>query len=257
MCRHLAYLGEPVTLAALLLEPPFGLLRQSYAPRQQRYGRVNADGFGVGWYVPALRPEPARYRRATPLWSDQSFASVAAVTTSGAVLAAVRSATAGFPVDEAGAAPFTAGRWLFSLNGRVEDFGRVAPLLHAHLPAAASAAVEGPSDAALVWALTRHHLEQGAGCAEALLRVVEQVTAVAGERLNLLLTDGDTVAATVLGDTLSVRCLDSGVTVASEPGDDDPTWTPVPDGSLVLARRDGVSVTPLSADRAVPSGGVR
>lgn len=51
MCRHLAYLGPPTTLAALLLVPPHGLLRQSYAPMDMRGGgTVNADGFGVGWY---------------------------------------------------------------------------------------------------------------------------------------------------------------------------------------------------------------
>ena len=32
MCRHLAYVGEPVRLADLLLTPPHSLLRQSWAP---------------------------------------------------------------------------------------------------------------------------------------------------------------------------------------------------------------------------------
>ena len=47
-----------------------------------------------GFYVPG-RPEPVRWRSARPLWSDASFASVAPVLSSGCVLAAVRSATAG------------------------------------------------------------------------------------------------------------------------------------------------------------------
>ena len=52
MCRHLAYLGPPTTLSALVLEPTHGLLRQSYAPLDMRGGgTVNADGFGVGWYA--------------------------------------------------------------------------------------------------------------------------------------------------------------------------------------------------------------
>ena len=63
MCRHLAYLGPPVTLASLLYDPPHSLLRQSWAPRMQRHGTVNADGYGVGWYQPDVRPEPARVRR--------------------------------------------------------------------------------------------------------------------------------------------------------------------------------------------------
>ena len=48
MCRHLAWLGRPRSLASLVLEPPSSLLVQSYAPRRQRYGTVNADGWGVG-----------------------------------------------------------------------------------------------------------------------------------------------------------------------------------------------------------------
>ena len=52
MCRHLAYLGPPVTLAAVLLDPPHGLVHQSYAPADMRGDvAVNADGFGAGWYM--------------------------------------------------------------------------------------------------------------------------------------------------------------------------------------------------------------
>ncbi|NEE09819.1 class II glutamine amidotransferase, partial [Streptomyces sp. SID7499] len=51
MCRHIAYVGEPVALGDILLRPPHALVRQSWAPRRQRYGTVNADGFGVGWYA--------------------------------------------------------------------------------------------------------------------------------------------------------------------------------------------------------------
>jgi glutamine amidotransferase len=66
MCRHLAWLGEPVPLASVMLEAPYSLLRQSYAPRHQEHGVVNADGFGVGWYLPS-RTDPVRYRRAQPI----------------------------------------------------------------------------------------------------------------------------------------------------------------------------------------------
>ena len=51
MCRHLGWLGRPRTLAELVLVPEFSLLRQSWAPRRQRHGTVNADGWGVGFYA--------------------------------------------------------------------------------------------------------------------------------------------------------------------------------------------------------------
>ena len=119
MCRHLAWLGAPQSLGGLLLEPEHGLLVQSYAPRRQAHGRMNADGWGVGFFS-GSRPEPARWRSNRPLWGDASFASVAPVISSGCILAAVRSATAGMPLDETAAAPFQSGRWLLSHNGVVD-----------------------------------------------------------------------------------------------------------------------------------------
>ena len=89
MCRHLAYLGDPVALGELLVRPPHALLRQAWAPRTQSSGVVNADGFGVGWYADG-DPVPARYRRTGPIWGDLSFADLSRVVRSGALLGAVR-----------------------------------------------------------------------------------------------------------------------------------------------------------------------
>ncbi|EDX23381.1 hypothetical protein SSAG_03172 [Streptomyces sp. Mg1] len=46
MCRHLAYVGPEIPLGRLLTDPEHSLVRQSWEPRRQRYGTVNADGFG-------------------------------------------------------------------------------------------------------------------------------------------------------------------------------------------------------------------
>ncbi len=228
MCRHLAWLGAPRSLGDLLLQPPHGLLVQSYAPRRQRYGLMNADGWGVGFFS-AARPEPARWRSNRPLWGDASFASVAPVITSGGVLAAVRSATAGMPADETAAAPFQSGTWLLSHNGIVSR-----AVLGPH-PAAESAC-----DSAL---LAAHLFEFGPE------RVGEFITGLAkrdpGARLNLLLTDGRQILATRWGDTLSVLRADDGVAVASEPYDDDPRWADVPEHHLVEVTADAVTVTDL------------
>src|SRR5215831_19245569 len=108
MCRHLAYVGPETSLRELLIDPPYGLYRQSWAPRMQRHGTVNADGFGVGWYAQS-DPVPARYRRAVPIWGDQSYADLARVVHSGAILAAVRDATLAGADGEAAAAPYASG----------------------------------------------------------------------------------------------------------------------------------------------------
>ena len=109
MCRHLGYLGPAVPLAALVHDPPHSLERQSYAPADMRGGgTVNADGYGVGWY-PAPGGPAVRYRRAGAIWSDENLARLSRVVVSGAVLAAVRSATVGMPVVDTACAPFTDG----------------------------------------------------------------------------------------------------------------------------------------------------
>jgi glutamine amidotransferase len=247
MCRHLAYLGAPIPLSGLLFDPPHGLVHQSWAPREMRRGgTVNADGFGVGWYPDDGSP-PVRYRRDCPIWSDAGLAALARSSASGAVLAAVRSATTGMPVVETAAAPFTDGNWLFSHNGAVAGWPDSVTKLAERLPVRDLLTLDAPTDAALIWALVRDRLRAGAGPAEALAETVNRIDAAApGSRLNLLLTDGRSVAATTWGHSLSVRHRPGTVLVSSEPLDPDPDWHPVPDGRLVVATPSTVDISVLS-----------
>ena len=240
MCRHTAWLGRPRTLQELLVDPPHSLLRQSWEPREQRHGVVNADGFGVGWFS-SERAAPARYRRAVPMWGDASFLSLAGAVRSGCVLAAVRSATVGGPGGEEACAPFLLpGDVLLSHNGAV-PVDMVAPMVSS----AALAAVGSTVDRAFLAALVGQRLELGLG--PALASVVQEVGALAPScRLNLLATDGRSLAATAWGDTLVWRALEGGAVVASEPSDSSEDWVRVPDRSLLVLHPDGVDVTPLS-----------
>jgi len=269
MCRHLAYLGPPATLRSLLTDPPHSLFRQAWAPRRQRYGTVNADGFGIGWYTDG-DPVPARYRRGTPIWGDSSLPDLARVIRSGAVLAAVRSATEGTAAGEQAAAPFADGRWLFSHNGRLDGWpesaaGLADRLLPAGPPGAAILlSLEAMVDSAFLWALISRRLRAGEAMAAALAATIAAVEAAGGAgRFNFLLTDGHAIAATASGDTLWYRRRPAGsgtpddaaswsVTVASEPDDDGPGWTEVPARHVLTATPSGVSVRPLAA--AAPGG---
>jgi glutamine amidotransferase len=251
MCRHLAWLGEQRSIARVVLDGEHSLLEQSWAPREQRRGRLNADGFGVGWYT-GVRPEPARYRRVQPIWTDASFASVAGVVSSHCVLAAVRSATIGMPIEETAAAPFTAGTVLFSHNGALDGYLAAAPRLRELLPAGAAAGVESRVDSALLWALLRHRLDSGQPLPAALAGVVTEVTAVTTGRLNLLATDGRRVVATRYGETLYLCEQADGVLVASEPTGADQHWQRVPENCLLVVDDGGVKVTPLDAPEPTP-----
>ncbi len=245
MCRHIAYLGPPRPVADLLLDRPNSLLRQSWAPCDMRGGgTVNADGFGAGWYRQGA--EPVRFRRAVPMWTDANFAAIARATSSGAVLAAVRSATVGMPVTDAACAPFTWDGWLFSHNGKVTGWPDSVAELATELPVTELLTMDAPTDSALLSALLRHRIAAGAAPRDAVTGLVADVAATApGSRLNLLLTNGDTVLATAWDHSLSVLTGPDFVVVASEPWDDAPDWRPVPDRTLVVADRSGVQLTEM------------
>jgi gamma-glutamyl hercynylcysteine S-oxide hydrolase len=249
MCRHLAYVGPSITLEKLILEPEHALLRQASAPQHQKHGTTNADGFGVGWYDRNVRAEPARYRTSNPIWRDASFASLAGLVSANAVLASVRNATPGMPIDEVSTAPFTDGPWLFSHNGFVPDFrAGVGQSLQREVSQLRASAIDGETDSELLFALVLDRLDAGALPADALVSVIERVDDGATARMNLLLTDGERVAATACRNSLFVlddRHLTGAVVVASEPYDDDPSWEIVPDGSVVEFGDDKLEVRPF------------
>jgi glutamine amidotransferase len=173
---------------------------------------------------------------------------LAPTITSGCVVAAVRSASIGMPIEETATAPFTRGRYLFSHNGRVDAGG-----LRGLLPAAAAA--ESLCDSAVLAELLWHRLgELAATLPEVVARVVldaaqcvppgrEQAT------VNVLAADGATLCATAWGETLYLRREPAGVLIASEPGDAAAGWEQVPDRSLVVAAGGSLTVTPLDVAR--------
>lgn len=212
--------------------------------------RVTGAGAGVRAVAPVLCPATSvawssqrrrvgywllpgaghvRWRSARPLWGDASFASVAPVLSSGAVLAAVRSATVGMPLDESAAAPFTDGHWLLSHNGRVE---------RSVLPPGTEA--ESVCDSALLAAqVFARGPEQVADTVRELSRLDPRAT------LNLLLTNGTRILAVTWGDPASYLVEPDGVVVASEPWDEDPRWVEVPDRRLLEVGPNGLTLTRL------------
>jgi glutamine amidotransferase len=254
MCRHLGYLGPPRTLHELMCAPPHSLEHQSYAPLYNLCNALNADGFGVGWFDagpggggrPPGSDRVRRFRRAQPIWTDVSFHEVAEVIESSCVVAAVRSATTGFPVEESCAQPFRAEGRLFSHNGLVEGFAGVEAKLRdlagdlAGMPDA-----RAPVDSALLFALAVRRWRAGRPLGEGLADAVATIAGLAPGRYNFLAADGSTLAATTWGDSLFVHATEQKVVIASEPYDDDPRWDRVPDRSLVVADASGVRIRPL------------
>jgi gamma-glutamyl hercynylcysteine S-oxide hydrolase len=230
MCRHLAWLGREVALSSLVLDPPHGLRVQSYAPRRQKYALMNADGWGVGFFDDGV---PRRWRSAAPLWGDVSFESVAPALRSHCVVAAVRSATVGMPIEVSATAPFTDGNWLLSHNGIIDR--SVLPL---------SSSAESVCDSSILAATI---FARGL---DALGEMIAELgTADPFARLNILAANGSRLLATTWGDTLSILRRDDGIVLASEPYDDDSGWEDVPDRHLVEVSADRVTVTALDTSR--------
>lgn len=271
MCRHLAYLGPPVPPAEVLMGPAGGLYEQSWAPRRQRYGTVNADGFGLGWYPPHEPERPARYRRAVPIWADPNLTDLARAVRSPALLAAVRDATPGTALDETAAAPYADGSLLFSHNGAVSDWERLPGDLGTEVDAEELLGLESRCDSALLWALLTRRLRAGDEPDAALAELTARVAAARpGARLNFLLTDGRTIVATRCGDTLWYRAGGGSVVVASEPDATGPPadpsappenartagggWREVPDDHVLTATATSVRTVPLvSASERIPT----
>lgn len=243
MCRFVGYTGVPVTLQALLLDPPQSLLVQSHSPRRQAIGRFNGDGWGVGWCDPR-RAEPARYRSPQPMWSDASFVSIAGVIEAPTVVAAVRNASIGMPVSETNSHPFTDGTWLFTHNGRVDGFtGALGVELRRGLSDARAAAITGSTDSEVLFAMVLERLADGCKPRDALADVVASVLRRTTGCLNLLLGRAGELHATRCGESLWTRSDAKGSWVVSEPFDDATGWTEVVEGGLVSASASAVEVS--------------
>lgn len=246
MCRWISYLGPEITLEDLLVRMPHSLLHQARAPRHQTYGVDNPDGFGVGWYDLARRPEPARHRTTKPIWADTSFLSFAGVVSSTAIVAAVRAASPGLPIEEESSQPFTEGPWLFVHNGTVTGFCEGSgDAVRALVSPERSRAIKGQADSEVLFALVLDRLTAGEAPIDALASAIHAVDEVCGGRMNLALTDGRSVAATAYGNSLFALERDGAVVIASEPYDDGEDWRQLPDGSVVDAEPGRLAVKPL------------
>lgn len=258
MCRLVAFQGPPAPLANLVFGGSHSLARQSWEPRELLSGSVNVDGYGVAWW-PQGSERAVRIARPEPIWFDPDLPSLLGALSAGSVLAALRNATPGLPVDRSGLLPLVRDRWCFALNGYVPAFrGRHMRRLRESLPDALYARLSGVSDAESLFHLALAEMSDGADAVTALAAVREQVAARLSPRetapLTMVLSDAQGFTAlhtTVNGavNSLYVReggaLIGEGVLMASEALDDTPGWERVPDHSVVVARAGAVEITPL------------
>ena len=266
MCRFTLYMGEPIRLSSLLLEPEHSLIRQSTHSRE-REEPLNGDGFGVGWYAADQRLEPAVFRSITPAWNNRNLVSLTRVVSSGCILAHVRAATQSSGVNEANCHPFRFGSQLFMHNGDIGNFRKVRRPILASVRDEAFDNVYGSTDSEHIFALVIDELlraqssvdasvRMAAALQSAIARVIEIVSKHGDNEpsyLNCALSDGQNAVVSrfandprevpeslyyfsgALYPSLDGRAARS-VIVSSERLTDDPAWREIPPNHMVVVR---------------------
>jgi glutamine amidotransferase len=252
MCRLAAYLGPPIPLQRFLLDPSHSLYEQSWAPHELKYARLNADGFGIGWY-PADR-QPAVYVNQMPIWSDVNLPGLARSLINGLWVANVRSATSAFRTGPTNTQPFFHDGILFMHNGFVEEFdrslrGRIRHFLSTEI----EAGIGGNTDSEYIFALLRQLLasDDELSLEEAIragLALMDEWLDGRKALFNLLVTDGERLYATrhaLKGECPSLyfttddECFDEGAQlIASERLTEGEFWQPVPEHHLLILDPD-------------------
>ncbi len=246
MCRLSAYVGPEIRLDRILLAPSHGLLNQALHPRELRFARFNADGYGFGWYDGD--DKPATYVSAQPIWSDPNLAPLATSLCANVWLAHVRAATLPQSGGWHNNQPFRDDNLLFVHNGFLDDFGPVKRCIREFLDPQIDDGITASTDSAYVFALLRHLLADDAdlGIDEALVEVVGLLDDWIGTRrmlLNLAVTDGDRIYAIrharnaecpSLYVTEDDEAFPDGQLLASEPMTDSEYWQPVSEHHLLI-----------------------
>ncbi|MEO0985253.1 MAG: ergothioneine biosynthesis protein EgtC [Cyanobacteria bacterium J06639_14] len=272
MCRLLGYLGPAIQLNSLILDPPHSLVVQSYAPKELEVAKLNADGFGLGWYHPTETVEPFTYRNILPIWNDVNLSSLCRYVTTGCAVAYVRSATPGQGVDISNCQPFQAGELLFTHNGYIKQFhGTLYRPMRQLMSDRAYATLRGSTDSENIWGLllSALHANPSQSLTTALEQTLKTLTELAYKHdtplaANVLVSDGKTLIGSRLASHSRAPSLywlkcdprfPDAVLVASEPLFDG-NWIACPEFSLFTVNANcDVQLHSLSYLRQPHAGG--
>lgn len=287
MCRLYAYRSnEPEKVECTLVHSQNALMLQS---RSDMTGREHSDGWGIGYYTDST---PTIEKQAGAAFRDLSFSRAAESVYSKTVIAHVRLATVGTPQIE-NAHPFQFGNWMFAHNGTVQGFPVLKDQLEAETDPVLQATRKGKTDSEqlFLWLLSRllktpsltehgdSNPEKTAGYLAELIAEMSQRSQQAAEvmeidrppKLNIVLTDGETLFATRFNNSLFYttrhRITDceicgvphvhhqpgahfESVVLASEPISDE-IWHEVPNHTLLYVTKD-IRVTQMSIDEIAP-----
>ncbi len=238
MCRLLGFVAHP---EATLVEVLGGDYDAFVGLARDRHG----DGWGMAW------PQDggvATEKRPVGAHGSTAFASAAATRRTGALLVHLRWATMDLAVSSANTHPWGDGHLAFAHNGSIYEMPPLEVLTGGPPPVAPA----GDTDSERYWLAVRAASQR---CGDPVRGLAEAVATVARtctySSLNCLLLTPEALVAVSwfdpsriadgLGDDyydLTFRRSER-VTVVASSGWQRPGWTPVPNGSMLVAPRDG------------------
>ncbi len=282
MCRFALYLGPPITISSLVVEPDHSIIHQSFHSKE-RDEPLNGDGFGVAWYAPDHADEPALFKDVSPAWNNENLRQLARVTQSECILVHIRAASPGLSVNYSNCHPFAWQQFAFMHNGDVAGFKKFRRAVGQTYSDEIFSMVRGTTDSEHLFGFyaerLRDHSKQIdvqimanalAGAIDDMMAHVNGVDNEHATYLNLAVTDGKRavvcryvddpkLAAHTLyfscGDQF--RCVDGvcemgtpgergAVLVASEPLSSSGEWQKVPANHLLMIDEfRNTAVTPL------------
>jgi glutamine amidotransferase len=251
MCRLAAYLGPRIPLKRFLLDPVHSLMEQAWQPMELTYGKLNADGFGFGWF--GDDDLPATYTQGQPIWTDANLPRLARALHSDLWFGHVRGATPGMPVHQANAQPFCDDELLFAHNGFITDFAlTLRPPIRQFLEPHIDAAIQGSTDSEHLFALLRHLLADDAELSiedglTALFELLDGWQKGQPLLLNCIVSDGERIVAArhainhacpTLYYISDDEAFPGAQLIASERLTDSEFWQPVPENHLLILDPD-------------------
>ncbi|MBT9314308.1 ergothioneine biosynthesis protein EgtC [Leptothoe spongobia] len=231
MCRLLAYLGAPLPLENLILKPEHSLVAQGYQPKELQIALLNADGFGMGWHHPDDRTaEPYVYRNVLPIWNDANLPHLCRYIQARSLVANIRSATPGLPLDFSNCQPFRHGQLLFVHNGWIDKFRQTLyrPMRDL-IGDVAYQNIYGLTDSEHIFALITHLLEldpqlELLGALEQALDMIQSLANKHDVRVSgvIVISDGEKLVAARFDNQAQAPSFyllrqSEGVILASEP----------------------------------------
>lgn len=262
MCRIAAYLGPPLPLSALLLDPPHSLEHQSRNAREMSGGSVAGDGWGVSWFPESEDAEPGLLKSILPLWADENAKSVAHSIRSGCMVGHVRLASDGSEICFLNTPIYLFGKSIFTINGELKPWpGEFSRRLQSQLADEQETALKSSTDGEMIGALWYTCLREksSADAGTALTAALQKIRTTAKKlggtwKTNIILADRSSLVAVRHAEPEEPNSLyyltgeerwRGGTVIASEPLDDGPGWQHVEPATLLRVDSRGLCVEAL------------